>query len=333
MPRNGASDCAGNWRKERAARGQHHVAFGLTVKFVDRHAECVAAPIQHFSAERFAAGRDAAQTVNPRIFGALLSGDQAQGARTVIVNESFARRVLGSRNAVGRYIRYRFFEERRGDPTFVAEVEPWYEIVGVVPDLATTLGTLDPKAAAVYHPVRGDTYPLNIAIHAPGDPLAVAQRVRMAAAAVDPGLRLYGVAPLTDMVDVEVDFLRFWMRLAFMVGIIALVLSLTGVYAVTAYAVSRRTREIGIRVALGADARRIVFAIFRQPFVQVMCGIILGVGVIGLLYEMAGGFTVRGALRTAAYATVMLVVCMVACAAPTRRALRIQPTEAMRVDG
>ena len=263
------------------------------------------------------------------------SGDLAADARNVIVNESFVRRILGGRNPIGQRIRYRFFEERRGDPTFNAENEPWYEIIGVVPDMANTHSPSDFKNAGIYHPAApGAAYPANAAIHVIGDPSEFAPRVRATATAVDPALRLYGVTPLDDVLDVEVDFMTFWFRLILMISIIATVLSLAGIYAVMAYTVARRTREIGIRVALGADARRIVLTIFRRPLVQTASGVVLGALLIGALITMAsGGFSFRFAAGLFAYAIVMFGVCMLACIAPTRRALRIEPTEAMRYDG
>ena len=266
---------------------------------------------------------------------ALHSGDLAPDARNVVVNETFVRRILGGRNPIGQRIRYRFYEERRGDETFNPEDEPWYEIVGVVRDMANTHSPLDFKNAGIYHPgTPGESYPATAAIHVVGDPVAMAQRVRATAAAVNPALRMYGVAPLDDVLDVEVDFMSFWFRIILMISVIAIVLSLAGIYAVMAYTVARRTREIGIRVALGADARRIVLAIFRRPLVQTAAGVIVGTLLIGTMFVMAsGGFSLRGAAMLSLYAIAMFGVCMLACIAPTRRALRVEPTEAMRYDG
>lgn len=151
---------------------------------------------------------------------------------------------------------------------------------------------------------------------------------------MNPALRLYGVTALDDVLDVEVEFMSFWYRIILMISIIAIVLSLAGIYAVMAYTVARRTREIGIRVALGADARRIVLTIFRRPLIQTAAGVVCGALLIGALMMMAsGGSSVRGAALLSAYALAMFGVCMLACIAPTRRALRVEPTEAMRYDG
>ncbi len=116
---------------------------------------------------------------------------------------------------------------------------------------------------------------------------------------------------------------------------IALLLALAGIYAVMSFAVSRRTREIGIRVALGAGARQVVTAIFRRSLTHVALGVLAGGAATTLLVHASstGGLTARGAALVAAYATLMLGVCLLACVVPTRRALRIEPRDALRAEG
>ncbi len=259
------------------------------------------------------------------------SGDLAVDARTVVVNESFARRVIGARNPIGQRIRYRFFEERRGDPDFVPADEPWYEVVGVVRDLGMALEP-DTKVAGIYHPTTpGGEYPMHAAVHVTGDPLTVAQELRAVATSVNPAMRVYSVMPLADVIDVEVEFYAFWFRIILMVSIVALILSLAGIYAVLAYTVSRRTREIGIRVALGADSRRVILAIFRRPLAQVIGGVLLGAALIGALaYFASGALTLRGTAMIVVYVLFMLAICTLACIGPTRRALGVQPLDALR---
>ena len=111
--------------------------------------------------------------------------------------------------------------------------------------------------------------------------------------------------------------------------------SLTRIYAVLSFTVSRRTREIGIRVALGSDPRRVVAAIFRRPLAQVGAGVVVGTALTAALAlgTTGGRVTPAGTAMLLAYATLMLAVCLLACIVPTRRALRVQPTEALRADG
>jgi len=118
------------------------------------------------------------------------------------------------------------------------------------------------------------------------------------------------------------------------VAVIALTLSLAGIYAVMSFTVARRTREIGVRVALGASARRVAMAIFRKPLTQVALGIVAGSGVVGVLVRaVVGELSAKEIGIVVGYAVLMMAVCMLACIVPTRRALRIEPTEALRSDG
>jgi ABC-type antimicrobial peptide transport system permease subunit len=151
---------------------------------------------------------------------------------------------------------------------------------------------------------------------------------------VDPTVRLYEVKPLDRVSDTTLQAVSFGTRLLVLVSAIALTLSLAGIYAVMSFTVARRTREIGIRVALGASPRRVVAAIFRQPLAQVGIGIGAGAALVaGVVLLMTGG-AVSGMqlLAVVAYAALMLGVSLLACVVPTRRALRVEPTEALRAD-
>lgn len=253
--------------------------------------------------------------------------------RVIIVNQSFVQRVLGGRNPIGRRVRYTLFEDRidrKAGPD-----EPWYEIVGVVRDLGMSVGEFDPKIAGFYHPVAsGAAYPVHLAIHVKGDPSAFATRLRVIANAVDPGLRLYDPRPLADVTNSELKFYSFWFRLIMSVSGVALLLSLAGIYAVMAFTVSRRTREIGIRVALGSRPLPIVAAILRRPLTQVALGIGAGVLLVtGLTLTITGGvLSARQAALIGGYALLMMGVCLIACIVPTRRALRVQPVNALKAD-
>jgi hypothetical protein len=257
----------------------------------------------------------------------------------VIVNRSFVRLVLGDRNPIGRRIRYLRFEEYGPvpDPTR----GPWYEIVGVVRDLGMAVGAdagaapgSDPKVAGIYHPVMpGNLYPAQVALQVRGDPEAFVPRLRAIATSVDPALRLYDIMPLNDATKAELKFLSFWFRLLLMVSGVALLLSLAGIYAVMSFTVARRTREIGIRVALGASTRRVAAATFAQPLRQVAYGALAGGVIVGILVRLSTGRMQLAQIAVVlAYAAMMMAMCLLACIVPTRRALRVQPTEALRAD-
>ena len=276
------------------------------------------------------------------------AGDLAAGARTVIVNKPFVDRVFGGRNAIGRRIRYVAREEHRPDvaqrnqPTLQRDKStdgPWYEIVGVSRDLGTTSGY---GRMGIYHPIARDRqYPVRFALRVAGDPDALVPALRKAAADVDPTLRVSAPMSLTDVVNDELRFYSFWVGMIRTVSAIALLLSLAGIYAVTSYVVSRRTREIGVRVALGANGRQIITSILKRPLLQVCFGILIGTILTALLSGVVSIESVRKAEVAnmvmklgvvALYGVFMLAVCLLACIVPTRRALSVQPTDALRTD-
>ena len=261
------------------------------------------------------------------------SGDVAADARAVVVNESFVELVLGGRNPIGRHIQYVFFEDEGArDP----ENEPWYQIVGVVRDLGLSAGDFDPKRAGIYHPVApGRAYPTHMAVHVTGRPQEFARELRTLAATIDPALRLYNVMPLDRLDESELRFYSFWLSILALISGGAITLSLAGIYAAMSFAVSRRTREIGIRVALGAHRRRIVASIFRRPLIQVGLGLAFGgLLVLALAWLGEGDRLTPGVVAgVAVYMVIMAAICMLACIVPVRRALLVEPTEALRADG
>jgi len=256
------------------------------------------------------------------VSGRWFNGSEATpDARVAVVNRAFVDRVLGGKNPIGRRIRYPSRE--------APEKQPWYEIIGVAPDMGTNSGW---GPAGIYHPlVRKGMYPLNVALHVRGDPNAFAPRLRALAADADVTLRLAELMPLRNVVNAEVAFHEFWVKMTTIVSAIVLVLSLVAIYAVMSFAVSRRTREIGVRVALGATPRRIVGAVFARPLRQLGMGLLAGAVLVWfLLGGVDSALTAKQFLILGGYTTLMTAVCMLACVVPTRRALSVQPTEALR---
>ena len=251
--------------------------------------------------------------------------------RVVVVNESFVRRVLGDRSPIGRRLRYVRFEEW-GDRHADEQPGPWFEIVGVVRDMGMSVGEFDPKISGIYHPLSDTSAAsVNMAVHVRGDPEAFAARLRAVAYTVDPSLRLHDVQRLDKVGSSEVRLLMFWLRMTLIVTAVALVLALSGIYAVLSFIVSRRTREIGVRVALGASARHVVLTIFKRPLLQVSGGVVVGMVLVVALTRMATSDMTPSQFATiVAYSCLMLLVCMLACIVPTRRALNVQPTQALK---
>lgn len=255
--------------------------------------------------------------VNGRDFAPL----DFETGRVIIVNQSFARHVLGNRNAVGHRIRIVSGEDSR------ATGDAWYEIVGVVKDFGWQL-PLPHEQSAMYRPrLPGPGVDASLAVRA-RDVDAFATRLRTVAAGVDPAIRLTEVQPLTEVGGGEARMNWALTGVAWLVSFIVLLLSATGIHALMSFTVARRTREIGIRAALGARPARIVAGIFGRALLQVGAGLVAG----SALVAFAGLGSTRDVLILLAADGIMLVAGLTACALPLRRALRIDPTEALRAE-
>ena len=255
--------------------------------------------------------------------------DLAAEPGVVIVNESFVRRILGGRNPIGQRIRYIAIE---GFEFSDQEPGPWHEIIGVVEDLGRMSGY---GTQGVYHPVAvGEIYPVYVAIDVRGDSEAFSPILSSVAVGVDPGLRVHEVMTLAQVTDGPREFYRIWDRFLIIVTAVALWLSLGSIYAIMSFTVSQRTREIGIRVALGSSRPRVVGVVLRRPTIQVGIGLLSGAGLLASIeLGSGGGASMRDLGLLVVYVTFMMAVCMLACIVPARRALAVEPSEALRAEG
>lgn len=276
------------------------------------------------------------------------AADATAGSRVAIVDQGFVDQILEGRNAVGQQVRFRYpgkaprpwLPGNADDPPGSGD---WYEIVGVVPELGLGAPTRKGRAAGLYLPANPNLFvQIQMMVHVPGgDPMTIAPQVREAAAAVDPSLRLVSLLRVNEANNDVLWVTSLWVRVTLVLSSVALLLSLAGIYAVLSFTVARRTREIGVRVALGASRLSVVTATFRRPLLQVTGGIVVGTIVVftaAILIrntEMAGfenELTLAGMAKIIGYGAIMLGVCMLACLLPTRRALTIEPTVALRTE-
>jgi hypothetical protein len=266
----------------------------------------------------------------PPISGRLFTRSDYSGVPRVLVNQSFIDIVLGGRNAIGRHIRYTVASSG-GQPLPIGGQAPWLEIVGVVRDLGMAVPPA-PNTAGVYFPLRlravGAVY---IAARVSGDMAAASNALRSIVAKADPTLRVDEVQPLNLVTSHTLKTIDYVANLFFTVSLSALVLALSGIYAVMSFAVSRRTREIGIRVALGSRPWRVVLTILWRPLIQVATGIVLG-GILAAVISSMNGITLGLGFALMGYALIMLGVCLVACLVPARRALNVDPVAALRAE-
>jgi hypothetical protein len=271
---------------------------------------------------------------------AFTNADLSPDARVVIVDQGFADLVMPGSNVIGHRVRIRPSQKADSSGT----QPPWYEIVGVVKELGMAHAVERSRTAGVYLPaVPGSQLALNMIVRGRGDPLPLAPRVRELATSVDPALRIDETTRLDQVLTPLLWFLGLWERIIIGLTAVTLLLSLSGIYAVLSYIVARRTREVGVRVALGANARRVITTLFRRPLTHVSMGVIAGsvliaVAAIAVQHTEAfagiqpRGLTVGEIALLAGYAILMLGVCTLACVVPTLRALRVQPMEALRTE-
>lgn len=263
--------------------------------------------------------------------------DAAETAKTVVVNDVFVDRVLGGRNAIGQQIRY---EAAPGsDRETAGKPGPWFEIVGVVrdlvPDSGAPLNLDNPARPRLYHCLETSkaSAPLYLAVRAKGDPQEIVPVLRRTASEVSQGLQIHDILPLDHAASGDTRFWRGFAN-AFLTGSgIVLFLSLAGIYSVTSFTVSRRTREIGLRVALGAPALRVILQIFRRPLRHVAMGVTAGcllLAVVTFLRSGSAAAVARQGIVLAGYGITVMAVCVLACAGPALRALRVDPVVALR---
>ncbi len=256
--------------------------------------------------------------------------DLGDGQRVVVVNESFVERIMGGRNPVGQRIRYLANESYR-DPS--QDAGPWHEIVGVVEDLGTVSGY---GHQGMYHPAEaGHIHPVRAAIHVGGDARTFGPTLRGIAMEVDPALTLHNVITLAELTRGQREFYTFWSTILGAVSGLAILLSMGGIFAVMSFTMSRRTREIGIRTALGASSTRVVAAVFRKPLIQVALGLLAGAALLtSLMFGLNERTPDLGDIAfLLGYVSIIGAICLLACVTPTRRALAVEPAEALRADG
>ena len=252
---------------------------------------------------------------------ALHAADAGAPNGPVVVNQAFMR-VVG-RNPVGARVR----TLQRGSER---EPGPWHEIVGVVTDLWTFPADWGGAAYLYRAASAAELDPVVVAVRVAGDAAPLAPRVAALARQVDAGLHLRDIVTLDDIVAQEQSRMVGGSVVFGSVLLVALVFSAAGLYALMAVAVARRTREIGIRIALGANSRRVLGSVFARAGRQLGGGIIAGNSLILLLAWRADSLTADLLVSSVITSVIMAAVGVLACAAPARRALRVQPTEALR---
>jgi predicted permease len=265
---------------------------------------------------------------------AFQDSDRTPTARTVIVNEAFARaysRDAGGGSAIGARLRYSASSDR--PERSAAETDAWYDIVGVVRDFGLEPDDLGDERPYVFQAAStGTLSPLVMSVRVRGNPATLAARLPFIAASVDPSLYVRDSWPLEEWVRQRDMTLVLTVAAQVAVTALVLFLSALSIFSQVSISVSRRTREIGLRAALGARPRDVLARLLSRAMMLMGSGIAAG-GAL-LLVLVGGNGPAKEVALYAGYlgvtATVMLAACLLACVGPARRALRINPAEALR---
>jgi hypothetical protein len=258
--------------------------------------------------------------------------DGAPGAESVIVNELFATRMFPNQDVIGKRIRFVPYDAKPNEPR-----EAWRTIVGV----AAFVPQGDPQNAfrdpVVYLPFKPDApRTASILIRSRRPPETVMNEVRQAVQALDRDQPVFTIESLTHIFENERQIYSIFATLFAVLATIALVLSSVGLYAVMAYAVSQRTQEIGVRMALGAERGQVAWIFMKRGMRQLLIGLALGLPAalgLGTLARFRLVEIEPSDPLTFISITVMLtLVSLAACLIPVMRAAKIDPMIALRAD-
>jgi predicted permease len=258
----------------------------------------------------------------PFVAGRGFTAADGPGApQVVVVNETLAKLFWPGENPVGRRVK-----------TYGGEAE----VVGVVRDGRWSFSSGNPRAFAFFP--LAQHYSGSMVVHVRGTlaPDALTSQLRRIAGAIDPDVAVEGARPLANAVDAMLASLRFLTTIFALFAAAGLLLAAIGVYGVLAFQVEQRTREMGIRIALGASARKLAFNVIGHTGIVALVGALVGVGV-GVVASVVLSRTLYGIGRIdvvtfALIPPLLTVVAIVACAGPVRRAVGVDPVEALRAE-
>jgi len=269
-------------------------------------------------------------------------GEIERGEANVVVNKTFANVYFAGQDVIGGRVASSR-PPNLGPPA-------WLTIVGVVADTPTIALTERVPAPKLYMPmtiaggpeiplamlVGPNVAPMSYVVRTSMPPLAVASSVRQAIHLVDPKLAVADLRTLQAVFDAASAQMAFTMTLLAIAATVALLLGVIGIYGAMSYVVSQRTSEIGVRLALGAEPRRVAGMIVRQGAVVALAGIIVGLAIAltgsRLIESLLYGVGARDPGVFAAMTVILATVSLIACWFPARRASRLSPLDALRAD-
>jgi putative ABC transport system permease protein len=268
--------------------------------------------------------------VRPRRGRAFDARDGASGVETAIVNERMAVQLFPGEDPIGKRIR---FPAAQGEPA-----PAWHTIVGISPTIrhGSSRRGYEPNPVA-YLPLREDApRSASILIRSQLPPASVMDAVRRAVQLIDQDQPIFTIQTMDQVLDEDRWPYRVFGGLFTLFAAIALLLSSVGLYGVMAYSVTQRTQEIGVRLALGADARQMSWLVLKRGLLQLAVGLTIGLGAALALSQVMRGVLVQISTTDPATFTVITVVLTIvsiaACLLPARRATRVDPVVALRAE-
>ncbi len=250
--------------------------------------------------------------------------DNANAPDVAVVNQTFAKRFFPGKSAIGK---------RLSPPLNRPE---WTEIVGVVADVPQ-LGMERRAIPEIFYPLPQAEVPwLAMSLRTSGDPLSYSSAVRRAVQEVDPGVAVFLPRSMDDIIRGQLGWRVFQTSLVGVFGAIAIVLAAIGIYAVVAYSVTQRVREIGIRMALGAQKRQILRVVLREgaipAFLGALAGALCSLALSNLLSQLLYGIESTDLPTYLIVISLFLAIAVVASYLPSRRAAELDPARALRYE-
>jgi len=264
----------------------------------------------------------------PLLAGRFFTPQDGSGrSRVVIIDETLARRLWPNANPIGRRVTWGRFPEKP---------EVWFEIIGVVKHIRHHRLDADVREQVYFPHAQRQTGRMTLAIRTASDPLNLAPAVRQAVRELDPNQPVFQIRTMEGLVANALAPARFTLLLLTIFAGVAGVLAMVGIYSVMAYMVTQRTREIGIRMALGAQARDMLILVIRQGMILAVIGVALGLtGSFGLQRVMKGLLYEVGATDPVTFVVISVLMAgaaLLACYIPARRATKVDPMVALRCE-